>query len=220
MIKRIKSIFTDNIVIKVFALLFAILLWMHAITRSESEVNFVVPLELRDIPAGMMLAGDVPGFVDVRIKGNESFIKGLSSREIHAVVSLKGAKKGESLHILSAKNIKTPGRVEVSRVSPVEVRLILDDAVRKMLEVRPSLDGRPAAGYVVKGAKAEPAKVAVSGPRSLLEKLDVVYTETVDVTGMNKDTDREADIALNEMGGIHLETGRVLLHIDVIKMAQ
>ena len=101
----LKKIFLENFLIKFFSLIFAIALWLHVVARGTAEVNFVVPLELRDIPENLMIVGQVPGYVDVRLQGQEGLVKRLSVREISAFVSLSGAKPGDLTFNLSASNV-------------------------------------------------------------------------------------------------------------------
>lgn len=215
MITRIKSVLFDNLHIKLFALMFAVLLWMHAVTRGESEINFVVPLELKDIPAGMAVVGDAPPSVDVRIKGNESFLKGLSSRDIGAFVSLEGAKEGESAHTLTSNNIKAPYGISISRVSPVEVSIVLDAIAEKEIEVRPRITGKPARGHRLKGVEADPPKVMASGPKRYVDRLVSVQTQGVDIEGLAKST--ESTVGLVPPQGVILDTGKVTVHVGITR---
>lgn len=207
--KRLRAILFDNFLIKLFSLLFAVVLWMYASTRGQSEITFVVPLELREIPAGMVVVGNRPRQVDVRLRGDEVNIRNLSSKEVGAFISLKGAEAGESLYGLDSANIKAPGSVTITRVSPSEVRIGLDYVRQKQLPVRVRLRGKPAKGYRVAESKTDPETVTVTGPRKAIDKLDEVVTETVDVGGLMAGFEREVPLVRPDGDDISLSAAAV-----------
>ncbi len=131
MIKTLKRLFVENFLIKLFSLVFAVALWLHVVARGTAEVNFIVPLELRDIPQSMMVVGQTPGYVDVRLQGQEGMVKRLSARDISAFVSLSDAKAGELAFNLSPSNVTVPGTIKVAGISPAEVKLHLEKIIEE-----------------------------------------------------------------------------------------
>ena len=62
-----------------------VVLWT---SKGKLEVNFNIPLELRKIPSSMVVVGDVTDYIDVRLKGRQSAIEGISSGQISAHIDL------------------------------------------------------------------------------------------------------------------------------------
>jgi YbbR domain-containing protein len=217
LLKKLRSIFMDNLIIKLFSLLFAVVLWMYASTRGQSEINFVVPLELRDMPVGMMLAGNAPHPVDVRLMGDEMTISSLSSNDVGAFISLAGASPGETLYSLTSANIKAPPSVTINRVSPAEVRLRLDKVLQKQLPVRVRVKGRPARGYRVADVHSVPENVFATGPQAEVDRLDEVVTEPFDITGLTDGTEKQLRLVLERGSNISLDVGSVKAVVVVEK---
>ncbi len=184
MIQRLRHLIFDNIVIKIFSLVFAIILWLHVSMRGTSEVNFMVPLELRDIPARTTVVGNVPGLVDVRVQTRETFLRRLTARDFAAFISLAGANPGDSVYTLTPSNVRAPGNVKVKSVSPSEVRLRLEKLTRKVLPVRAELSGRLPNGYHIRKVEANPDSVTVEGPENLVRKLEDIRTEKINISGI------------------------------------
>jgi len=208
-VKRLRAIFFDNLIIKMFSLLFAVVLWMYASTRGQSEINFVVPLELRDMPTGMMLVGGAPHPVDVRLMGDEMTISALSSNDVGAFISLAGASPGETLYSLTSANIKAPPSVTITRVSPAEVRLRLDRVLQKQVPVKVKLKGRPARGYRLKEVNSVPESVFATGPKAEMDRLDEVVTEPLDISGLTEGTEKKLRIVLERGSSVSLDVGSV-----------
>src|SRR5512141_1342487 len=121
MVERLKRLIFDNFVIKLFSLIFAIILWLHVVSRGTAEVNFVVPLELRDIPEDMMVVGEVPGYADVRLQGQEAAVRRLSVKDVRAFLALSGVRPGESVHYLTPADVTVPGNIRVTGITPPQV---------------------------------------------------------------------------------------------------
>lgn len=216
-LQKIRTIFFDNFVIKVFSLLFAVVLWFHVVSKGKSEVNFVVPLELTDIPREMAVVNDVPGYVDVRLMGPEGMLKSISPREIRAVISLADKKEGESLYYLGPTNITAPGYAEVTNINPAEIRLRLESVARKAVPVSPALIGRPAKGYRVDNVTVEPETVTVEGPKSVIARMEKVNTKAVDISGAMGSFDRLVMLE-TPAGGVRLEVEGVRVEVTLIRL--
>jgi YbbR domain-containing protein len=182
-VKKITGIVFDNLLIKLFSVVFAVTLWLHVSARGTSEVNLVVPLELREIPRNMMVVGNVPGFVSVRLQGQEGIVRRLSSKDLTAFISLSGATPGQENFSITQSNITVPSNIRVTSVKPSEVSLTVEKVVTRTLPVRADLVGSPVPGYIVSRVEITPAAVTVAGPESSIRNLRSVFTQNLDLDG-------------------------------------
>lgn len=217
MFKTLKTIILENFLIKFFSLVFAVALWFHVVARGTSEVNFVVPLELRDIPQNLMVVGHVPGYVDVRLQGQEGMVKRLSVREITAFVSLADAKAGEFAFNLSPSNVTVPGNIKVAGITPAEVKLRLEKVLRRELAVKPEVTGRPAHGYRVQDVDVFPRTVTAQGPESSLRKVTEALTASVNVDGATGSFDKLARVEPPAEYGVKLDESSVRITVTLSK---
>jgi len=213
----LKKLFVENFLIKLFSLVFAVALWLHVVARGTAEVNFVVPLELRDIPQNMMVVGHAPGYVDVRLQGQEGMVKRLSVRDISAFVSLSDTKAGELTFNLSPSNVTVPGTIKVAGISPAEVRLHLEKILRRELAVKPGVTGRPAPGYRVESVDVFPRAVTAQGPESSLRKLTDALIASVSVEGATGSFDKLARVEPPAEYGVKLEDNSVRITVTLSK---
>lgn len=217
MSKTLKKIFFENFLIKFFSLVFAVALWLHVVARGTSEVNFVVPLELRDIPQNLMVVGQVPGYVDVRLQGQEGLVKRLSVRDITAFVSLAGAKSGELAFNLSPSNVTVPGTIKVAGISPAEVKLRLEKTLRRELAVKAEVTGRPAPGYRVESVDIFPRTVTAQGPESSLRKITEALTASASVDGAAGSFDKLVRVEPPAEYGVKLDESSVRITVTLSK---
>lgn len=69
---------------------------------------------------------------------------------------------------------------------------------KKTVEIKAILYGDLPNGVTLKRLKAEPPKVDLTGTKEALDKIEFVYTEPINVTGVGKDTTRDVKLQLPE----------------------
>lgn len=114
--------------LKLLSLVLAFLLWSAITGEPPAEVGFTIPLELHNIPAGLIVVGDVPASVQVRLHGPGPLVRRLGSGDIVVALDLAGRARGEHAFTLKPEDVAVPYGVRVIRLSPSQVRLRLEPA--------------------------------------------------------------------------------------------
>lgn len=176
-------IFGENLPLKVASLALAIGVWF--IVRGEDRpVQLVsVPLEIRNLPEGLAIAGDVIDSVNVRLKAPEVILKTMRPDRITARLDLAALEAGDHLVRLRPEAVRIPPGADVVKVNPEYVALRLEKKLARELPVTPRVAGEPASGYVVAGAAVHPEHVKVEGPESAVRLAKEVFTDIVRVDG-------------------------------------
>ncbi len=76
-----------------------------------------------------------------------------------------------------------PFGVEVVQVTPSTIAMMFENTASRRIPVVPAVDGKPAPGYVVGPASADPNAVEVVGPETAVMHATEVWTEPVSVAG-------------------------------------
>src|SRR5512142_2106106 len=147
------------------------------------ERGLRAPLELQQLPAGVELSGDVPTAVDVRVRGDSGALSRVGPGDVVAVLDLRGARPGRRLFPMTPDQVRTPIDVDVVQVTPSAIAMVFEESATRTVPVVPSVDGRPAPGYVVGSLTADPASVEVVGPESAVKRATEVLTEPVLIAG-------------------------------------
>jgi YbbR domain-containing protein len=116
----------ENWPIKVVAVLFAVALWAFVVTEERTDAVFTVPLDLVDRPPGVDVASVGVETVVVRVEGRDSVLRRLHEADFRAEVSLKTAQAGRFVARIDTDNVSAPAGVRVVRVTPSEVRAVLE----------------------------------------------------------------------------------------------
>lgn len=121
----LKQVLLHNWWLKLASLGLAYVLWVVVTQAPPVEVGLTVPLELRNVPENLLVAGEIPSRVHLRVRGPEGQLRMLEPEEVGVAVDLTGATPGNHSFRLEAANVELPPGVEVVRIIPNEVRLEL-----------------------------------------------------------------------------------------------
>ena len=167
--------------LKLLAVGLALSLWFAIAGEPLVERGLSAPLQFQNVPEGLEIVGAASSTVDVRVRGSSAALGRLEQRDIVAVLDLASARSGQRLFHLSPGEVRAPFGVEVTQVSPSTIPLALERSGRRFVRVAPTVEGEPAAGFVVGRVSSRPASVEVAGPMSYLVELNEVMTEPVSV---------------------------------------
>ena len=183
----LRRIFLENWPIKLASLLLAVSLWFYVTSKGKTEMSLTVPLELRNIPQGMAVVGDVPGAVEARFQGQERALRDIAAgKKVVGAIDLSLGKEGENIIRISPDDIRKPSGVIVTHLSPYEITVKLDRIVRKTIRLKPVLSGTPAGGYRLVSVSVSPPKITIEGPQGSIGALTVLQTMPIDITGMKE----------------------------------
>ncbi len=190
-----RRVFFENWSIKLVSLLCAIALWLYVMSTGKTEMTLTIPLELRNIPQGMAVVGNVTSSVEVRVQGQERVLSDSAfGKRIAGILDLAMAREGENLVRFSPDDIKRPDGVMVTHMSLSEVRVKLEKVVRKTFRLRQVLHGVPGDGYRLSGVLVSPVKITVEGPASVMQSLNKLETMPIDIQGARETLTTEPKI--------------------------
>lgn len=172
----------NNWHLKLLSLLFAIVLWLFIVGEQKLERGFSIPLELKNLPEGMMVTSEVPSHIDVRIIGPRTLLVNQDTEELSIGVDLKGLKAGVTTFRRLEDRINLPGGMRVSRLFPSYVDIKLEEVLERNLPVKVVFEGQLPAGLEVAELQLAEQTVTVAGARSEVVKLREIRTEPVVLT--------------------------------------
>lgn len=177
---------SQNWFLKILSLVFALILWFFVMGERKLEVGYAVPLELRNLPVGLMVANEVPSVVDVRISGPRTLLMNLRPDDISIAVDLKDLQPGLTSFRRLEERINIPSALKVTRISPAYVDLKLDREKDKTVPVVATLIGQLPEGAQLQSVTVTPDRVVVVGAESELKDVSEVVTEAVSLEGVKE----------------------------------
>jgi len=133
-------------------------------------------------PRGFVILDPVR-IVNVRLRGSSKLIRQLNPYQVNVQVELAQTQPGTVTVNLGPENVLMPDGLEVVSIEPNAIRVELEREISQRLPVVPRLVGEPAAGSIVEEPAVFPNLVLVTGPESLLAKVQSLSTRPVDLSG-------------------------------------
>jgi YbbR domain-containing protein len=168
--------------LKLLSLLLALALWFGVGAEEPTETTLSVALELVNPPHGMMITSEIPPSLQVRVVGPGSVIRKLTQSRLVQTIDLTGFNRGRHSIPLGGKTFNFPRGVQVTRVQPNPLTIILAPSMVRTLHVQPVLEGKPPEGYEITGVKVRPSQISVKGPYVEIADLKFLSTIPLDVS--------------------------------------
>jgi YbbR domain-containing protein len=168
--------------LKILSLLLALSLWFAVGTEEPTETTLAVPLEMVNLPHGMMIISEIPPAVQVRVIGPGSVIRKLTQTRLAQTIDLTGFKRGRHFISLTPKSFNFPRGVQIIRVQPNPLYVTLAITLVRTIHIDPVLEGHPPEGYEIVSVKARPSQVGIKGPHAEIADLKVLPTMPLDVS--------------------------------------
>jgi len=199
----LKGFLTKNLSLKLISILLAVILWYFVVSERSGETAISIPLDFRNIPTALIIIKNPEEPINVRISGPATRLRGLSPKNLKAIIDLSDAKPGVAEFIIQPEHVTLPRGLRVTMVSPVSITLRFDSLLKKNIPVEAILVGKPVQGFQLAGVSIDPPTVEIVGAQSELRRLKRISTEEVDISGLKKDEVRKA--ALN-LAGLHIKS--------------
>jgi len=178
---------TENWMMKLLSLIFALVLWFFVMGEQDLEKGFAVPVELSNLPEGLIVSGDVPSLLDVRISGPRTVLMNLQQSDLAIAIDLKGLTPGVTSYKRLEELFNLSRNLKVTRISPSIIDVRLERIRAKRVPVKVVLEGDPPAGFVVSTMVAKPSHVSVSGAGSELKNINEVLTDPIQISEVRED---------------------------------
>jgi YbbR domain-containing protein len=192
----LRNLFVNNIGLKGVSLLLAFLLWVQIGGQQVVQRTVSAPVQFINIPADLEIAGDYAHQVQLVVSSDRRSI-GAEERQMAVVLNLHGARPGDIVIPLSETDVlNQPPGLEVRQITPARINLRLERTARRIVSVRPVVEGEPAEGYEVTDIRVVPSEVVITGPQSNIEAVSTATTETVNVEGHNSTVRQAAYVDL------------------------
>ena len=130
--------------------------------------------------------------VSVTVTAQRSVLNDVKAEDIVAIADMKEMSLGTQIPI----EVKIEGYKYDSAVSnPRNLQIQIDDEAKNNFPITPTTLGTVSEGYVIGELKANPEKVTIRGPKTVIDSINRVVAE-VDVSGLSSDTEVEARLVL------------------------
>ena len=95
--------------LKLLSLLLALALWFAVSGEERTEISLHMAVEFVNLPAHMVITGEVPAELQVRVIGPRSVVNQLSQSRLTQTIDLSAIKAGPHTFYLGPNSFRFPG---------------------------------------------------------------------------------------------------------------
>lgn len=172
-----------------------VLLWPGMTT---DEVDWYVPIEIENLPGGLIAIQSHVKGVEIRVRGPRTVIQTLSNQKVEYRLNLGSATPGIHTVVIDPNLIRLPKGLKIRSVNPSRFSVKIENEINKELPVRISFQGEPAPGFFIAATLAIPDSVVLRGPESVLAPLTKIETKPINVSGLDETFRKEIPLDLAE----------------------
>lgn len=166
-------------------LIFTSSLWYYFSRGMETLATHEIPIEYTNPDPDMKLTKASVSGVKLLISGAKPLINALKPEQIGIKLNLAEATTGINTLDVTRDNILLPPGIRLKSIEPAQVEITLDTLTEKRLPVQPDWIGRLPEDCIMKGARTIPPEVTLMGGELALNQMSTVFTEPIDLTGLN-----------------------------------
>jgi len=190
--------FVRNWELKLISLLMAFGLWLLLVPSQKmySEKALTIPLETRNIPAGLEIVDKQVATIDITLRAPNRLLDEIGPSGLVARLDLERASVLQQEYPLNNSMIAVPPGAEIVKIRPSKVTIKLERTAEATLDLHPAVRGKAAPGFRIARTEIEPSSVRVRGAESRVRGKEAATTAPVDVSGLAESTVFEVDIIL------------------------
>ena len=198
---------TDNIPLKLMSLGIGILVWLFGVNIDNPTIDKQITIQNVELintdyteDVGLMcLRDDKQSFIRVTITGERKVVSKITSDDIQAVADMRQVVSLDTDPVMVPISVSCTGiAANNMEVYPrnLSVRLEEKETQEFIVNVN-SGDSRPGKGYEIGTQTVSPEKVRITGPKSLINKIDKVNVN-ISVEGRTQDATTEAALTITD----------------------
>jgi len=171
-------------------------IWFSFSRGLETLISLETPIDYMNRDSEMEILNTSVNTVNLNVSGSGPLIKSIRPDQVMVRIDLKKAVIGNNTFTITKENITLPPGVNLKRVTPEIVEVVLDTSIKKSLPVQVDWAGNLSADLILIQATLEPPSVEVIGKNKILSDITTIYTKKVFLETIKKSGSLSVNLAL------------------------
>lgn len=172
-----RDYFKGRMLLQFFSLLIAMGLWVFVNSGQRVDEKRPVKIQYTRMPANLTFERTPLKEVAIGLSGPLYRLRGLQDDDLTYLVDLSNARPGSNRVELTLDALRLPLDLEATFPNPRVFFVYLEELAVRELPIKPAFVGQLDGGLSVGRVNMNPQVVTVSGPRSVLSKLEFIPFE-------------------------------------------
>lgn len=217
---KIKSLFLNNMRVKLLCLVLAIVLWVFVASGQSLLGKFPNQLPVK----AANLSTEYTAFLDqdkvqLFAMAEPSVWKSLTTDSFVVSVDLAGMKEGT--YEVDIRAVSNVANVQITKVEPSKIFVTIEKIVSKTLPVTARIEGDPVDGMAVGNIEVSPGTTIARGPSGVLNNLNELNV-IIKLNGESAEFSRTVKIVAlgedgKELSGLTFDSDQASVKVPIIK---
>lgn len=215
------NFFKHNAILKLFSILFAILMWVYVVQIENPQFEISVqgiPVRLLNESQlearGLMIVDQTSETINVRAKGKRQSVIGLKAADVGAVIDVGNIQQTGNYSF--APQLSFPDdSISVAEKNPRSITVTVDSKEERSQEITPEVIGSPKEGYYAAAPELYQKEITLQGPASLLDQVAKI-SAVVDIDGAKKDVKKQVKLKLLKSDGSEMISDKIVVSTSVV----
>lgn len=195
---------SKEFVLFLFFVFVASIFWMLQALDETAEFDFEVPLELKDVPEGVVITSPLPDVVTVSVRDKGTNLMGLWRNKLQPieipfsdyenVTNSYGRARVPQSEILQILQNQLPGTSKVQAIRPDTLEFYFNHGHHKSVPVRVRGTVETSPEFYLLETSANPSQVVVYASPAILDTLSCVYTTPLKMEDLKETTTLEVQL--------------------------
>ena len=205
-----------NLVPKLLSIILAVILWAYITNTRSGDLRFNIPIDFRNIDSNLVVSKVSQKTATVRVSGPKDDLKNVSARDIIVYVDLNRVNEGEyaDYKIEFIRN-EVPEGIDI-KIIPDEIKVLAERKISREVKIVPKFSGNADKGFYTGEADIVPETVTMRGAASLINGIDLLYTEDISLEGARDTVQRKVNIEKPDIDNVEYSPESVTVTLPVI----
>jgi hypothetical protein len=195
-----------------WSIVIAIVLWVQVHGQGVGSLRMDVALQVRDVPADMVIVNDLPDQVSITVSGLQTQLNALDAKNLFVTVDASGLNlPGVVEQALDIEGIDLPVGLRVEKIQPDTLQLQVDHVTKRTLDIETAFDLPQ--GWTVEHVIVTPANAEMTGPEVWLGTMNKIETAPLRLDLKQGLFDVNAALVPLSEKGIHLTNEDLVVRV-------
>ncbi len=216
-----KQKLTDNLGLKIVAVIFSVILWLIAININDpvTQDSYNVTVQLQNINA-LTSAGKYVEVLDgsdsirVTVRGSRTVLSSFTEKNIVAVADVSKMNADNQVPI-EVSTTRITDKIESIRKDRDYVQLSVENISKQQIPINVKVQNEPGEGYIFGSASTTQNVVIISGPESVISRVSYAAVE-INVDGATSDVNISLPIHLYDAEDEAVDASKVTMSMNEV----
>ncbi len=183
--KYLENLIKKNFWLKLFSLIFAVIIWAYVVGGTKRNVVYTAGLAIEHLPKGYAVSSTLPLKIHLKLRGSRVALMKLNKKIIFKINGYSLLAKKNTI-ILNSAYLNLPNGVKIIRISPRIIPIVISRIITRYIKVFPVTAGALPKGYALKSLEVFPQYVRIKGPKDIVDHLSVITTMKINLNNIDK----------------------------------